>query len=458
LPELKSLIAANSYIKKFSSQSDKNRVFLFLGPTDAVKPLVQALLNKLMAQESSEFNTFYFDAETATPQGVAEALCATSLFSETKAVVINDPPFFISKSKKPIDWNKLFNSINSGNKQKAMSMLVRQLQASSVEPADLLEMDISLLQKSLKIPEEIDVIKVKEFIEDNFSSLTSIMEASSGDWSWLEEWIKKSDAQSTTALFLMANKVDSRIGLFKTIKKHGVVFNLAPSSPQAEKEQVQAIFASKAKKLGLIFSKDAAQLFFNRVGNDIGAVHRELDKLASSPEAKHGKITADLVDQIVAYHKTDELYELNEAIGNKDGLLAISIVKRLMDQGIHPMVICQTISNYLLKLFLLHQALAGIGHKGKGIGTYSTFQNAIFPAIKGYWQEGCPDIIKNSHPYALYKMASKALLFGDSQDFMAKLQLLYTFDLHLRSSSKVPGELVIEDMIMQIIQERPLNG
>ena len=451
MPEISGLNRAKSYIEGLDLSKKQGKAFLFFGPNEATAPLVNVLIEKLLPEGTSDFNLHKFDTETASPSSVAEALGSASLFPGRKAVLIKEPPFFAVKSKTAADWTDFFKFLEADKVKKAAAVLAALLHNSSVDPENAAEMSEAQLRNAADIQEEFDAARVRKFIQANLSLLQKMLSSGKADWSWLESWIKSSSTDDT-ALVVVAEKIDKRSKLFKVFKKYGILFNLAASSQREEKEQLRSFFARYAKETGVKFTKEAAALFLQKIGNDLGALKREMDKLSLSLPDGSRIVEIEHVNDLVTSHKIDELYELNEALGNKELASALTIIRKLLDQGFHPLAIYQGIANYLLKLFLLHQALAGIGQeKRPQMGSYSRFQREIMPSIKEYWEEGWPEILKKAHPYALFKMAPKALSFCTTQEFLGIIQALYHFDLALRSSN-TPPDLVLESLILFVVK------
>ncbi len=458
MPEIGSFNSAKSFIEGLDLSNRHGPAFLFLGRNEATAPLVGMLIDKLLPEGPSDFNLHKFDTESAMPSAVAEALGSASLFPGRKVVLIKDPPFFSIQSKSSLDWEDFVQLLEADKVKKAATVLATLLHETSLRPENVAEMDDSQFRKAAGVDEDFDIASVRKFVQTNQPLIDRLMSVGQADWSWLESWIKASGAKVDVALVVTAEKVDKRSKLFKVFKKHGTVFDLAASSQREEKEQLHSFFARYAKERGLKFSREAATLFLQRVGNDLGALKRELEKLSLSNTTVTGTIDIEQVEELVTAHKIDELYELNEALGNKDVALALKIVRKLLDQGFHPLAIFQGMANYLLKLFLLHQALAGIGLKNMSqIGSYPRFQKEILPLIKKHWEEGCPEIIKKSHPYGLFKMVPKAASFCTTQEFLEIIQALYHFDLALRTSA-IPPDLVLEALLFQVIKGESSGG
>ncbi len=453
MPEITGFKAAKTYIEKSDWGKEKGMACLFAGEGEVAASLAIQLAERLLPEGSQDFNFHKFDSETAIPSAVAEALGSISLFPGRKVVLVKDPPFLAARTKSTLAWSDFFKLLEAGKTRRAAAFL----QNTPLDPDSVAEMDDEQIKKAAHLPDNADPAVIRQFVQANRDLMNRLFQARHGDWSWLESWIRACRNHLETALLVVAEKVDKRSSLFKAFKDHGIVFNLAASNRRGQREQLQALFVAHAKERGLKFSREAAALFLQKVGSDLGALKREMDKLAAMVGTMPQEVSADLVDKLVVVHKTDELYELNEAIGNRDVVSALRTARHLIDQGFHPLAIFQAVTNYLLKLFLLHQALAGIGLNGRSIGSYSRFQNDLLPAIKEYWQEGCPEILRSAHPYGLYKMASKAVSFCTSGEFIDILQSLYHFDLALRSSS-TPPELVLETMFLQILKGDALHG
>src|ERR1041384_2794526 len=115
----------------------------------------------------------------------------------------------------------------------------------------------------------------------------------------------------------------------------------------------------RAKKRKLQFDDDALDLFVLLTGGDTRQIENELEKIDIFLE-KDRAVHADLVRKIVPLSRAGIIFELSNALAMRDLELALTLVRRLLDQGetaigILLAAIVPTIRNLLLAKDLMEQ-------------------------------------------------------------------------------------------------------
>ena len=159
-------------------------------------------------------------------------------------------------------------------------------------------------------------------------------------------------------LVLLAEAVDKRKRLYKYIKQHGVILDLAVdpgSSAAAKRDQdkvLTELLQSTLAKYGKEIEPQTVPLFLERVGFHPVAAVMEAEKLALYVDDSK-VITQEDVDAIIGRTREEALFELTEAVTSgkfEDGLL---ILDHLQSSGIHGLAILATLRNHLKKLLLV---------------------------------------------------------------------------------------------------------
>src|SRR5207245_8354155 len=195
---------------------------------------------------------------------------------------------------------------------------------------------------------------------------------------------------SDAILLISATEVDKRRSFYKSLAKRAEmqIFERLDSSRTGWEEEATEIVRSRAKKRKLQFDDDALDLFVLLTGGDTRQIENELEKIdtycstgfqpvgqAGVPPAKSKavdktpghtpktatpRVTVDLVRELVPLSRAGIIFELSNALAVRDLELALTLVRRLLDQGesaigILLAAIVPTIRNLLLAKDLMER-------------------------------------------------------------------------------------------------------
>ncbi|MDT0687056.1 DNA polymerase III subunit delta [Autumnicola psychrophila] len=167
--------------------------------------------------------------------------------------------------------------------------------------------------------------------------------------------------QPTTTLVMCYKykKIDKRKKLYKAVAKTGVIFE----SKRLYENQVAQWIQTTLKTRNYSISPKGAQMLVEFLGNDLGKIENELQKLQLIvPEGT--QITPELIEENIGISKDFNNFELRKAVGMKDTLKAHRIINYFaQNPKDNPLVV--TISllfSYFSQLLQYH----GLSDKSKG--------------------------------------------------------------------------------------------
>ncbi len=166
---------------------------------------------------------------------------------------------------------------------------------------------------------------------------------------------------SEIAFLISAIEVDKRRAFYKTLVKRAEVqvFDRLDSGRAGWEEEATEIVRRHAKKRKLQFDDDALDLFVLLTGGDTRQIENELEKIDTFL-GKDRAIPVDLVRELVPLSRAGIIFELSNALAMRDLELALTLVRRLLDQGenaigILLVAIVPTVRNLLLAKDLMEQ-------------------------------------------------------------------------------------------------------
>jgi len=196
----------------------------------------------------------------------------------------------------------------------------------------------------------------------NFLGDTAIARSASVQ-SALEELsdLVKNGPGSDVIFLISATEVDKRRSFYKSLLKlaETQIFDRLDSSRSGWEEEATEIVRSRAKKRKLQFDDGALDLFVLLTGGDTRQIENELEKIDIFLGKDRG-VHADLVRELVPLSRAGVIFELSNALATRDLELALTLVRRLLDQGesaigILLVAILPTIRNLLLAKDLMER-------------------------------------------------------------------------------------------------------
>jgi DNA polymerase III subunit delta len=197
---------------------------------------------------------------------------------------------------------------------------------------------------------------------------------------------------SDVILLVSATEVDKRRSFYRSLVKRAElqVFDRLDSSRSGWEEEAIEAVRRRAKKRKLQFDENALDLFVLLTGGDTRQIENELEKIdvflsestgfqpvrragvspAKEPAAKMAtgptagtavpRVTVNLVRELVPLSRAGVIFELSNALAMRDLELALTLVRRLLDQGesavgILLVAILPTVRNLLLAKDLMER-------------------------------------------------------------------------------------------------------
>jgi DNA polymerase III subunit delta len=175
------------------------------------------------------------------------------------------------------------------------------------------------------------------------------------------------DLGSDVIFLISATEVDKRRSFYKSLVKRAEIQILErlDSSRSGWEEEATEIVRNRAQKQKLQFDDDALDLFGLLTGGDTRQIDNELEKIDvflgdHITATAVPRVDVDLVRELVPLSRAGVIFELGNALATRDLELALTLVRRLLDQGesaigILLVAIVPTIRNLLLAKDLMER-------------------------------------------------------------------------------------------------------
>jgi DNA polymerase-3 subunit delta len=223
-----------------------------------------------------------------------------------------------------------------------------------------------------------------------------------------------------TCLILTSPKLDERA---KKTKFYSTLDKLATSVefPRLYDNQIPTWIEAKVRQYGKKIETKALQILHDYVGNNLSDLASEIEKLVLYVGERGSIISLD-VESVVGLSKTYNIFQLNDAIGEKDCEKGLEILKNLFLLGEKPGTVIYRLAEHLERLIKTKNF---VPQKGASLSS-----------------------ILKVHPYYAQKYPSQAGNFSQ-EELERGLVLLYQADVDLKSS-RMPDKILMELLVYNL--------
>ncbi|MBF0389738.1 MAG: hypothetical protein HQK71_06490 [Desulfamplus sp.] len=165
-------------------------------------------------------------------------------------------------------------------------------------------------------------------------------------------------------LVITASSADKRRNLFNTIKTLGLAIDctVAQGSGKADKDEQKELLRltmiDVMDRTGKGIDGDAFQALIDMTGFDPATLKDNLERLSAFIGSRD-KITIKDVQSVVRRSKKDPIFELTNAVAQKNLEQSLFYYKSLCDNGFHPLQLLSSIVNQMRKIFVVKTFIDG---------------------------------------------------------------------------------------------------
>lgn len=199
----------------------------------------------------------------------------------------------------------------------------------------------------------------------------------------LEPYVSNPLSSTILVLCYKYKKIDSRTKFSKVIKDKGILFE----SAKMYDDKLPSFITELCSQKGFPITHESAFLIAESLGNDLKKINNEIDKLGIN--LKQGKeITPNDVERYIGISKEFSVFELQDAIGQKNILKAHKIINYFgANPKDNPMPkIAPMLYSHILKTLIFHQ-LPDKSLAANALGINPFFVRSYQIMAKNYSQE-----------------------------------------------------------------------
>ncbi|MCW5205874.1 DNA polymerase III subunit delta [Desulfobulbus sp. F5] len=437
----------NNLLREISSGAACPAVLLF-GERSLCQQAAEQISTALCAKGGGTVHAIDGDSEDHST--TLAKLRSFSLLGGRQVFRVNGSRLFLSKNVAEAIWKKVVKAWEEGSPDKAAKQLRAMLVAAGLDSSDD---PGSLSDEQWK--------KCFSFAKPagNLSWTGPLLEQteisnaklSTGDAGEMLLAALDNGVPKNNSLLLLAEELDKRKKLYKSFSGKYAVLDLSVdtgSSSQAKKEQEGVLreqISKVLKDFGKTLDKGVIEQLLERVGFHPGAAVTETEKLALSV-GDAPRITLDDLNQMVGRTREEAVFELTEAVGNRDIDKALRIAARLQENGIHGLAVIATLRNFTRNLLLFRALQEQEQYRFRPGIAPNVFQEQCLPLLKENpnWKNEL-----SGHPFALYMKFKTASAF--SLPLLRHwLRLILSADRRLKGSP-ISADTVIQHLVLAMI-------
>ena len=226
------------------------------------------------------------------------------------------------------------------------------------------------------------------------------------------------DPAPSTAMIFIADELDKRKKSTKVLLDVCTVVEFPP----LKDAEAKAWAKTRLKELKITADDQVLSEIIRLVGTDVQTLSNELDKLASAA-ASTGRITADLVDDLIGRSRELSNFELGDHLMAGNRKRALETLHRLLEDGAEPVMLVGLIAGNYHRLALGKHLLARGGRE-------EVFRNISLPPFK-----------RDSYISTLQRSSAEKIARG--------VQLTAAADLAIKTSQATP-RLQLEMLVCEL--------
>ncbi len=461
-------------------------VYLIFGEESLYKKTFDTLLDTLLPRSKRSLNYDPVDDTEENIYQIIERVNTFSLQTGPKVVALIDSKIFYTREDNAKLLEKAKEAYDKNEFQKAarffVSLLARLnlsiddtanpegIEKLTTDPTDdtawIESLSAYCVEHRIRVPRD----------EDNAAAL--------------EKTVAKG-LPKNNHLFITTDFVDRRRSLFKTILEKGLVIDCTVATGERREDKIAQAAVLKDQvgsilsRSGKAIEKEAFAAMTEMTGFDLRTFSNNLEKLVSFVGNRQ-TITAEDVVAVLERTRKDPIYEMTNAIAERNISQTLYYLNSLLADNIHPLQILTAISNQIRKLLMARGFLEStMSRYWDPHMNYTQFRRNVMPDVQAYdkqlldrlnaWNQQmvhevgkdskkpskkkgktATDLLVARNPnnaYPVYQTLLRAEGYSE-QALKGALECLARADVQLKTSGQKP-KMILESLVFSICGPHP---
>jgi len=362
-------------------------VYLIFGEDLLVKQVFDSLIGSLLPDHRRGLNYEPIDGGSETVADVIERISTYSLVAGVKVVALRDSRIFYGKQDKEKMLEHARKAMaNQDAAAAARHLLVLMghlgLKPDDVNPAEPHQSFGGMLNGE---KDEQWLSEVIQHCREN----RLLPPAASDDAALLQQSIRKG-FPAHNVLIITTDVVDKRRGLYGTIRDTGLIVDCSvpKGDRKADRLAQTEVLTGQCDAILQRCRKTIAPGVFEalcaKTGFDLRTFTNNLDKLINYI-GERSEITTGDVESVLERTKTDPIYELTNAVSERNLAQALFFLQSLLGADIHPLQALGAIANQIRRLAIARDFIdSDFGRPWDARAPYHQFQKTVMPAVVAF--------------------------------------------------------------------------
>lgn len=470
-----------SYLKELTASGQSPApVHLIHGEDLFVRTAFEEILQRIHPGASTSLNYEPIDGATASIGDVVACVNTYSLLGGGKVVALKDARLFHARE----DAGRLLENARRARADGDLPGAAKHFLSALAQLHLSLE-DLRAPNRAAQLPGGFDPGEDDAWIDAilDHCAAGGLSVAETGEGTTLLEKAIEHGFPKGHHLIITTDLIDRRRGLYKLIQEKGLVIDCAvpKGERRADKEAQEAILADHLRAVlepaRKTMDRAAFMALCETTGFDPGTFSNNLQILIDYAGERR-EITAEDVQAVLTRTKKDPLFELTNAVTDRNWDQSLFFLDSLLAGEIHALQILAAIANQVRRLLLAKDfAESSWGAAWHASGSYPQFQKNGMPAVVQFdrerfarieaWEGGSADapaegskrkkakvstdlqLARNpASPFPVFQVLKKSERFS-REELLRALEELSEADVRLKSSSLHP-RLILERVVWQL--------
>ena len=480
-------------LKKYLKELGHNpfaQVYLIYGDEMLVKNAFDELLDALLPASDRNLNYEPLDGAQENIHDVISRVNTYSLLPGIKVVALRDSKIFYAGQDKDRLLESAKKAYDDDNIKKAAKHLLGLMGLLNLAFEDVSKSNRpQSLGKSMTLaPDDAWLDETINYCRENNLSAAAVKD----DSRILQQAIEKG-FPADNHLIITTDLVDKRRALFKAFSIKGEVIDC--SVPKGDRradrvvqesvlvERMNAMMAAAGKTM----APSTYKVLYEMTGFDLRTFSSNLEKLISYAGDRQ-EISITDVESVLQRTKKDPVYELTNALADRQSEAALFFLGSILSSEIHPLQVFSALTNQMRRLLLVKDFVESpYGGDWQAACHYDYFQRQVIPAIVAYdrnlldhlsgWQtmlteetnsrkagaktqgkkrksKSKTDLLIAKNPknaYPIFQLFKKSERFS-KEELINNFETLFAADKKLKSGGQ-NARLVLEKVILDICKK-----
>lgn len=421
-----------------------------------IREFLQRLITMILPPGDREFSLFIIEGENENIDHLSEALLTPSLLGGEKIVLVRDSRLFHTKAVLPELLQRIRDRFESDPERTGRDFM-EFLRITGWSLEDLRDGGWKKItdedwQKTVDGDSGEDREVWLPVMVEYCAARNMEMRSGEDDTERLCG-VLQGGLPEGNHLIITADTVDTRKKLFKTISRVGKVF----SFPELKREDVrERTFVDKSRELlagsGKKLTAGAVAAIGRKTGFHLSQSMEAVEMLIAFTGERE-VIEEEDVEEVIGRTKEDTVFDLTNALVDRDAQKALLSLKNLFEQGVHHLRILAMIAREIR--LLLHAKMlirSGMLSSFRSDMDFNQFQAQVYPLIKegvqGRAAKGLQGDLADQRPYVVYNALRNSTRFSE-EALVRYLEGLVSMDLAFKSTARNP-EILLQRFVVDM--------